>query len=89
MLRLRKQIRSYIARIGCLISKNQNFAWSGDGINAYITEYRLFGQSHIDISRTNNFVYLRNALRTESHGCNRLGSPYLIDLIYPGFMGCN
>ena len=49
-----------------------------------MAKYCFFGKCHIDISRSDYFIHLRNALCTKSKGCNRLCTAHLIDLIYSG-----
>ena len=51
------------------------------------TGYLTLGQSHVDVSRTNYDVYLRNRSRPEGHGGYRLGPANGVDLIDPSYYG--
>ena len=89
MFCLGQKIRSYIAWICCLISDYKDFTWSCYRINAYMPVYSTLCKCNINISRSYNFVNLRDTLRSISKCSDRLCAADFIYNISTCFMCCN
>ncbi len=82
MFRLGKQICRHIPGIGRLVRDDQNLTGTGDGIYTDIAEAGLLRKCDEDIAGARDLIYLRDALRTESHRRDGLCPADLIDFIH-------
>ena len=86
MFCLGKQICRYISCIGSLISKYHDFTWTGNGIDADMSEYTTLCECDKDISRSYDLIYLWNGFGSIGKCSDCLCAASLVDLIYTGFL---
>ena len=89
MFCLRKKICCNITRICSLICKNEDLAWTGNRINAYVSINCLFCKRNKNISGSYDLVNLWNTLGSICKCSDGLCTTHFIDFICSGFVGSN
>ena len=79
MFCLREQICCDITWICSLIRQNKNLAWSGNRINTYMSIYRLLCKCDVNITWSDNLIYLWYTLCYIRKCCNCLCPTNLIN----------